>query len=55
MLNAAIIGLGWWGKNLVNSVQDKSERIHFEMVDTIAAFEAIIRSIERGGPVRIRR
>lgn len=29
MLNAAIIGLGWWGKNLVNSVQDKSERIRF--------------------------
>ncbi len=29
MLNAAIIGLGWWGKNLVNAVQDKSERIRF--------------------------
>lgn len=28
-LNAAIIGLGWWGKNLVNAVQDKSERIRF--------------------------
>jgi predicted dehydrogenase len=29
MLNAAIIGLGWWGKNLINAVQDKSERIRF--------------------------
>ena len=29
MINAAIIGLGWWGKNLVNAVQDKSERIRF--------------------------
>lgn len=29
MLNAAIIGLGWWGKNLVTAVQDKSERIRF--------------------------
>lgn len=29
MLNAAIIGLGWWGKNLVNAVQNKSERIRF--------------------------
>lgn len=29
MLNAAIIGLGWWGKNLVDAVQDKSERIRF--------------------------
>ncbi len=29
MLNAAIIGLGWWGKNLVNAVQDRSERIRF--------------------------
>jgi predicted dehydrogenase len=29
MLNAAIIGLGWWGKNLVGAVQDKSERIRF--------------------------
>jgi predicted dehydrogenase len=29
MLNAAIVGLGWWGKNLLNAVQDKSERIRF--------------------------
>lgn len=29
MLNTAIIGLGWWGKNLVNAVQGRSERIRF--------------------------
>jgi predicted dehydrogenase len=29
MLNAAIVGLGWWGKNLLGAVQDKSERIRF--------------------------
>lgn len=29
MLRAAIIGLGNWGKVLVNSVQGRSERIHF--------------------------
>ncbi len=25
MLRAAIVGLGWWGRNLVSSVQGKSE------------------------------
>lgn len=29
MLNAAIIGLGWWGKELVRSVQGKSALIRF--------------------------
>lgn len=29
MVKAAIIGLGWWGRNIVNSVQGKTERIHF--------------------------
>ena len=29
MLNAAIVGLGWWGKNIVNAVQNKSERLRF--------------------------
>jgi predicted dehydrogenase len=45
MLNAAIIGLGWWGKNLVNAVQDKSERIRFvhgvsKEPDTVREFAA---------------
>ncbi len=29
MINAAIVGLGWWGKNIVNAVQHKSERLRF--------------------------
>ena len=29
MIRAAIIGLGKWGQNLVDSVQDKSDAIHF--------------------------
>src|SRR6478609_7982608 len=29
MINAAIVGLGRWGQNLVNSVQGKSTKIRF--------------------------
>ena len=29
MVNVAIVGLGWWGQVLVNSVQDKSDVIKF--------------------------
>ena len=29
MLNAGIVGLGWWGRNIVEAVQGKSERIRF--------------------------
>ena len=29
MINAAIVGLGWWGKTLVESVQGKSDTIRF--------------------------
>jgi len=29
MINAAIVGLGWWGRNIVNAIQDKSERLRF--------------------------
>lgn len=29
MINAAIVGLGWWGKNLVEAVQGKSQRLRF--------------------------
>ena len=29
MINAAIIGLGWWGKNLVGAVQGKSGKLRF--------------------------
>jgi predicted dehydrogenase len=29
VINAAIIGLGWWGKNIVNAVQGRSGKIRF--------------------------
>jgi len=29
MINAAIVGLGWWGKTLVEAVQNKSDAIRF--------------------------
>jgi predicted dehydrogenase len=29
MINAAIVGLGWWGRNLVEAVQGKSQRLRF--------------------------
>ena len=29
MINAAIVGLGWWGKTLVESLEDDSEHIRF--------------------------
>ena len=29
MLNAAIVGLGWWGQTLVESVSGNSEKIRF--------------------------
>jgi predicted dehydrogenase len=34
MLRAAIVGLGWWGKSLVSSVQGKSEAIRFDACAT---------------------
>ncbi len=29
MINAAIVGLGWWGKTLVEAVQQDSPDLHF--------------------------
>lgn len=29
MINAAIVGLGWWGKNIANAVQDNSKKLRF--------------------------
>lgn len=34
MIKAAIVGLGWWGKTLVNSVQGKSDVIRFTAAHT---------------------
>jgi predicted dehydrogenase len=43
MIRAAIVGLGWWGKNLVNAVRDHAEQIRFTTAHTrnlgpVAAF-----------------
>lgn len=29
MIDAGIVGLGWWGKNLIEAVQGKSDRLRF--------------------------
>jgi predicted dehydrogenase len=29
MINAGVVGLGWWGKNLVEAVQGKSQQLRF--------------------------
>jgi predicted dehydrogenase len=29
MLNVAIVGLGWWGKTIVNAIQGKSQKVRF--------------------------
>lgn len=40
MLRAAIVGLGWWGRNLVTAVQGKSSEIRFEVGHTRSAGKA---------------
>ena len=45
MINAAIVGLGWWGQKIVNAVQGKSTRIRFSRgvskePDTVREFTA---------------
>ncbi len=40
MLNAAVIGLGWWGKELVRSVQDTSKFIRFSRAVTLEPEQA---------------
>jgi predicted dehydrogenase len=34
MIRAAIVGLGWWGQNLVKSVRDHGEQIRFTVAHT---------------------
>jgi predicted dehydrogenase len=41
MINAAIVGLGWWGKTLVEAVQDTSDQIHFVAGATRTATPAL--------------
>ena len=31
MINAALIGMGWWGKNIAQSIQHKSKLINFTL------------------------
>ena len=40
MINAALIGLGWWGKNLAKAIQGNSELIQFGMAVTKEVDEA---------------
>src|SRR5690554_3136068 len=48
MLNAAIIGLGRWGRNLVDSVQGKSDEIRFVAGATRTAAKVQTYADERG-------
>jgi predicted dehydrogenase len=34
MVNAALIGYGWWGKNLAKAIQNKSDQLQFTMIVT---------------------
>jgi hypothetical protein len=29
MINAALVGIGWWGQKIVTAVQGKSDRLRF--------------------------
>ena len=56
MIRAAQIGLGWWGKTLVESVQGTSERIQFVAADvaSIQGCEAVAAAVrERLGGIDV--
>ena len=48
MINAAIVGLGWWGQVLVNSVQGKSDKIKFTKGTTRTLSKAEVFAGEKG-------
>jgi predicted dehydrogenase len=52
MIRAAIIGLGRWGQNLVNSVQGKSDAIRFFAGATRTLSKAQAYAREKGFPLR---
>ena len=52
MINAAIVGLGGWGRNLVNHVQGKSPRIRFTVGCARSVERARAFASEKGFPVR---
>ncbi len=47
MINAAIIGLGWWGRHIVTTLQDKSDKIHFSRAVDIAPAAATEFAVEK--------
>ncbi len=51
MIRAAIIGLGRWGRNLVNSVQGKSDAIHFVAGALRDVAKARDFAVEKGFPL----
>ena len=51
MLRAAIVGLGRWGQNLVNSVQEKSDAIRFTAGATRTVEKAAAYAQEKGFPL----
>ena len=52
VIDAAIVGLGWWGRYIVSSLQGKSDRIRFvRAIDTVRAnIEAFASAVEGGLP-----
>ena len=59
MIDAAIIGLGWWGKNIVNAVQGRTNRLRFvrgvaldcERLGDFAALHGLELSSDLGAPL----
>ena len=51
MINAAIVGLGRWGQNLVNSVQGKSDKIRFVAGATRTVEKAKDYAAQQGFPL----
>jgi predicted dehydrogenase len=51
MINAAIVGLGRWGQNLVNSVQGKSDKIRFVAGATRTVAKAKDYAAQQGFPL----
>ncbi len=51
MIRAAIIGLGKWGRNLVDSVQGRSDAIHFVAGATRTPANAAAYAAEKGFPL----
>ena len=45
MINAAIVGLGWWGKTLVESLAEGSDLMRFTTLQTRQMAELCLRTI----------